>query len=82
MGCVLFVKKWEMGGGIFCESGKCGCFFVKSGKWGGVFFFVKSGPFLNAECIMYNISIFYFKFYLFVGCVRTQRTPAAYWPGF
>ena len=31
---------------------------------------------------MYNISIFYFKFYLFGGCVRTQRTPAAYGPGF
>ena len=31
-------------------------------------FFVKSGPFLNAGCIMYSISIFYFTFYLF-GCV-------------
>jgi len=41
---------------------------------GGVFF-VKSGPFLNAGCIMYSISIFYFPFYLFGGCVRTQRTP-------
>ena len=30
-------------------------------KWGG---FVKSGPFLNAGCIMYRISIFYFTFYL------------------
>jgi len=27
-------------------------------KWGWVFFFVKSGPFLNAGCIMYSISIF------------------------
>ena len=25
---------------------------------------VKSGPFLNAGCIMYSISIFYFTFYL------------------
>jgi len=24
---------------------------------------------------MYSISIFYFTFYLFGGCVRTQRTP-------
>ena len=25
-----------------------------------------------------SISIFYFTFYLFGGCVRTQRTPPAY----
>jgi len=42
-------------------------------KWGGVFF-VKSGPFLNAGCIMYNISIFYFTFYLFWG-VRSAYAP-------
>ena len=24
---------------------------------------------------MYSISIFYFTFYLFGGCIRTQRTP-------
>jgi len=41
---------------------------------GGVFC-KKSEPFLNAGCIMYSISIFYFTFYLFGGCVRTQRTP-------
>ena len=35
-------------------------------------FFVKSGPFLNAVCIMYSISIFYFTFYLFGG---TQHIP-------
>ena len=40
----------------------------------GVFFVKKSGPFLNAGCITYSISIFYFTFYLFGGCVRTQRT--------
>jgi len=39
---------------------------------GGVFF-VKSGPFLNAGCIMHSISIFYFTFYLFGG-VRTHPT--------
>jgi len=38
-------------------------------------FFVKSGPFLNAGCIMYtaSISIFYFTFYLFGG--RTHPPP-------
>jgi len=40
--------------GVFCK------------KW-KMFFFVKSGPFLNAGCIMYSISIFYFAFYLFGG---------------
>jgi len=35
---------------------------------GGVFF-CKNGPSLNAGCIMYSISIFYFTFYLFGGCV-------------
>ena len=39
-------------------------------------FFLKSGPFLNAGCIMYNISIFFnFTFYLLGGGVRIQRTP-------
>jgi len=51
-----------------------GCFFVKKWKMGGRFF-VKSGSFLNAGCVMYIISIFYFTFYLFGGgCVRTQST--------
>jgi len=60
----IFVKKWKMGG-VFCKknSGKWGCF----GK--------KGGPFLKAGCNMYSISIFNFTFYLFGGCVRTQRTP-------
>jgi len=50
-----------------------GCFFVKKVENGGVF--VKSGPFLNAGCIMYTISIFYFTLYLFGGCVVCVRTP-------
>jgi len=53
-----------------------GVLFVrKTGKCGGVFC-KKSGPFLNAGCIMYSISFFNFTFYLFGGrgCVRTQRT--------
>ena len=41
------VKKWKMR--------EC---FVKGGKS----FFVKSGPFLNAGCIMYSISIFILHF--------------------
>jgi len=47
----------------------------KSGKWGGRFF-VKSGPFLNAGCVMYSISIFLFYILLIwgSGCVGTQRT--------
>jgi len=55
---------------------KWGCFFVKSGKWGC---FVKSGPFLNAGCIMYSISIFILHF-TYLG-VRTHPThPLAYGP--
>ena len=39
-----------------------------------------SGPFFNAGCIMYNISIFYFTFYLFVGgCVCTQHPTLRAW---
>ena len=34
-------------------------------KWRWVFFRKKSGPLLNAGCILYSISIFYFTFYLF-----------------
>jgi len=49
------VKKVE-NAGVFCK------------KWKK--FFVKSGPFLNAGCIMYSISIFYFAFYLFGGCLH------------
>ena len=40
----------------------------------GVFFCKKSGPFLNAGCIMYSISIFYFTFYLF-GAVYAPNAP-------
>ena len=70
-GGLRFVKKWKMGGAFFVKT---------SGKW-GVFFCKKSGHFLNAGWIMYSISIFYFTFYLFGGCVRTQRTPSTYGPG-
>ena len=44
----------------------------KSGKWEVV---VKSGPFLNAGCIMDSISIFILHFANLGGCVRTQRNP-------
>jgi len=43
-------------------------------------FFVKSGPFLNAGCIMYSISIFYFTFYLFGGGMYAPNAPPAYGP--
>ena len=57
-----------------------GCFFVKkSVENGGCF--VKSGPFLNAGCIMYSISIFLFYILLIWG-VRTHpmHDPPAYGP--
>jgi len=41
----------------------------KSKKWGGVFFCKKVGPFLDAGCIMYSISIFLFYILLIWGCV-------------
>jgi len=58
---VIFFKV-ENEGVCFCKkSGKWGCFFCKKVEnWGSV----KSGSFLNAGCIMYSITIFYFTFYL------------------
>jgi len=49
-------------------------------KWG--VFFVKSGPFLNAGCIMYISVFFILHFTYFGGCVvRTHLThPPAYRP--
>ena len=71
MGCVFFCKK----------SGKWGlAFLVKKWKM-GVFFVKKSGPFLNAGCIMYSIGIFYFTFYLFGGMRTLPMYPPAYRPG-
>jgi len=61
--------------GVFCKkSGKWGCVVKKVENGGGVF--VKSGPFLNAGCVMYSISIFLFYILLIwgAGCVGTQRT--------
>jgi len=61
----VFFKKWKMG--VLCkkvENGG-GCFFVKKRwkmkvfslkKWKMGVFSKKSGPFLNAGCIMYSIS--------------------------
>ena len=61
-----------------------GLFGKKVENWG--VFFVKSGPYLNAGCIMCSISIFYFTFYLFAwGGVRPHPThppPPASGPGF
>ena len=47
------------------------------------FFVKKSGPFLNAGCIMYSIGIFFILHFTYLGCVHTQRTPPpAYGPVF
>jgi len=53
-----------MGGGCFVKKWKMGVFFLKS------------GPFLNAGCIKYSISIFYFTFYLFEGGAYAPNTRA------
>jgi len=58
--------------GILLKKWKMEVFFCK--KWKMGVFCKKSGPFLNVGCIMYSINIFYFLFYLFGGCVRTQPT--------
>jgi len=56
-----------MGGGAFCKNVKNveNGFFVKVENGGC--FFVEKWTFLNAECIMYSVSIFYFTFYLCGG---------------
>ena len=54
---------------------------VKKWKMGGVFC-KKSGPFLNAGCIMYSISIFFILHFTYLG-VRTHPTdPPAYGPAY
>ena len=40
-------------------------------KWGGL---QKSGPFFNAGCIMYSISIFILHFTYLGGAARTHPT--------
>jgi len=52
--------------GVFCK---------KSGKWGGVFFFVKKWTFSQHR--VHYVQYRYFLFYILLiwGCVRTQRTP-------
>jgi len=54
-----------MANGVFCKKG---------GKW-GVFFFVKSRPFLNAECIVYSISIFLFYILQIWGAYAPNAPP-------
>jgi len=72
---VLFVKKWKIGG-VFCKkSGKWWVFFCKKVENNRGCFFVKSGPFLNAGCIMYSISIVYFTFCLFGGAYAPNAPP-------
>jgi len=44
-------------------------------------YFLKNGPFLNAKCIMYSISIFYFTFYSLGRGAYAPNAPApAYGP--
>ena len=57
-----------------------GCFLVKIVEKGGFVkkggvLFAKCGPFFNAGCIMYSISIFYILLIWGGGGVRNQRTP-------
>jgi len=70
------IINWENRGKARRQEMKWGCFFVKKSGKRGVFckkmknggcFFVKSGPFINARCIVYSIRIFYFTFYFFFG---------------
>jgi len=52
-----------------------------SKKWKMGVLFVKSGPFLNAGCIMYSMSIFILHFtYLGVRTHPAHRPPPAYGP--
>ena len=61
-----------MGWGLFRKKVDNGCWVCK-----------KSGPFLNAGCIVYYISSFCFTFYLLGGVVHTHTTHPhpAYTPG-
>jgi len=72
------------GGCFFCknvENGRCfrkkstNVFFVKKVKNTGCFFCKKSEFFLNAGCIMYSISIFYF-IYMGVHTLPTHPPPS------
>jgi len=68
--------KWK---GVFCKKKveNRGC-FVKKVQNEGVLFCKKSESFVNAGCIMYIISIFYFTFYLSGG--YAPNAPPAYGP--
>jgi len=64
---------------VFCKKMENGGVFVKKVKNRG--YFVKSGPFLNAGCIIYSISVFYFTFYLIGGAYAPNAPSPAYGPG-
>jgi len=87
---VLFVKKCGKWGVFFCKKVENrGCYFVKKWKM-GVFFckkvennrrvFCKKWTFSQRR--VHYVQYQYFLFYVLLiwGCVRTQRTPAAYGP--
>jgi len=72
---ILQARRQEMKWGGVCKKAENVGVFCTEVENGGCFF-VKSGPFLNAGCIMYSISIFYFTFYLFGG--YAPNAPPAY----
>jgi len=53
------------------------CFFVKKQKMGGVFFLGKSGPFLDALCI---VSVFFILHFTYLGCAYAPKAPPCLWP--
>jgi len=62
-GCFFCLKKWKMG-----------VFFVKKVENG---VFCKKVDLSSTQGALCIVSVFfYFTFYLFGGCVRTQRTPS------
>ena len=65
--------KW----GVFCKKRKMVGVFCKKVENG--FFCKKSGPFLNAGCIMYSISIFLFYILLILGGMYAPNAPPCLW---
>ena len=59
---------------------KWGCFFCKNVEnGGGCFFCKKSGPFLNAGCIMYSISILFYILLIGGGRAYAPDAPLRAW---
>jgi len=79
---VFVAKKWKMG--VFCRKVENGGVFIKKVENEGCFFVKKSGKrgrgckkvdLSSTQGALCTVSVFfYFTFYLFGGCVHTQRT--------